>query len=252
MSEGLSDIAPPDLVIARDALFLDLDGTLVEIAEDPAAVRMNNEACLMLRALNDRVSGALAVLTGRALDAADGITGATIVPIGALHGLHIRGATGDMLAQPAPLAQLRELAANIAAEIARGSLNARLEDKGASIALHYRHAPDEEARICAFARAAAEKIGLRTLKGKLVIEILPLGAAKGDALRIFMQTPPFAGRAPIAVGDDITDESAFAAANALGGASILVGPPRITAARYRLESVNAVHAWLSRGLEAAR
>lgn len=90
------------------------------------------------------------------------------------------------------------------------------------------------------------------MRGKMVVELLPPDAAKGDALRDFMKVAPFAERTPVMVGDDVTDESAFEAANALGGFSILVGHVRETAARHRLESVAAVRAWLAHALEAAR
>ncbi|HRO03436.1 MAG TPA: trehalose-phosphatase [Terricaulis sp.] len=249
---GLKDTAPPALDAAHDALFLDLDGTLVEIADDPAQVRMDEAARAMLRALAKRAGGAVAVLTGRTMAEADRISGAAIGAVAALHGLEMRWSHAAPLQAPQPARQVRDLAAMFAKQIARGDLNARLEDKNVSLALHYRHAPEAEARVHEAACAAAAAHNLRTMKGKMVIEILPPGANKGDALRAFMQAPPFAGRRPIMVGDDITDESAFEAANALGGASILVGPARASAASSRLDGVAAVRAWLGAALEAAR
>ena len=247
---GLRDKAPPALEAGRDALFLDLDGTLVEIADDPAAVRMDARTQDILRALNQRAGGALALITGRTLEAADTVTGCVIAPVGGLHGMQMRIAHqhAPLLR---PLAPVRALVTEFGALAASGALDVHIEDKGLSLALHYRHAPWAEKRVHELAEAAAQRHGLRTLKGKMVIEILPQGAGKGDALRTFMQQAPFAGRRPIMVGDDITDESAFAAANELGGVSVLVGAPRQTHAAYRLENVAAVRAWLARALEAA-
>ena len=85
-------------------------------------------------------------------------------------------------------------------------------------------------------------------RGKMVAELRPAGANKGDALKALMREPRFMGARPLFVGDDLTDEHAFGAAAELGGAGILVGPPRETAARYRLESVKAVADWLQAAL----
>lgn len=246
--------APP-LELGRDALFLDLDGTLVDIADDPASVRLEGAGRALLRELSSGADGAVAVLTGRTLDAADLLIGQAIAPVAAQHGLTIRferGARIDGFATSADLSRVRVVATDLAALASKGQLEARIEDKGASVALHFRHQPRAEARVHEIAEAMADKAGLRTIKGKMVIEILPSGGGKGDALRTFMQHAPFAARRPVMVGDDVTDESAFAAANALGGVSVLVGPMRESAAQYRLEDVAAVHEWLARALEAGR
>jgi trehalose 6-phosphate phosphatase len=247
---GLLKVSPPVLDLKRDALFLDLDGTVVEIADSPSDVRLEPGMRAVLCAWGER--GALAVLTGRAVADADRILNGAIGAIAGLHGLESRLSPQHWSRRGGEHAGVRELAQRFAEEIASGALNARLEDKGASFALHYRHAPEQEARVVRAAEAAAEVHGLRALKGKMVVEILPSGAAKGDALREFMEIAPFAGRRPVAVGDDVTDESAFEAANALGGLSVLVGPARATAAQARLDSVTAVGDWLSRALEGVR
>src|SRR6185369_6443280 len=101
-----------------------------------------------------------------------------------------------------------------------------VEAKPLSIALHYRRAPALEERILAFMRALARRPGFMLQRGKMVAELRPAGADKGDALKALMREPRFMGARPLFVGDDLTDEHAFAAAAALGGAGILVGPPR--------------------------
>ncbi|HMC91944.1 MAG TPA: trehalose-phosphatase, partial [Allosphingosinicella sp.] len=120
-------------------------------------------------------------------------------------------------------------------------------DKPASVALHYRLAPHREEEAVALAQSLAARTGLVVQRGKMVVELRPCGADKGDALRALMAEPPFAGARPVFVGDDVTDEDGFRAATALGGLGIIVGPPRETAAHYRLPDVEAVHRWLAAG-----
>lgn len=241
---GLMSLAPPDPDLSRDALFLDLDGTLAEIADEPRAARVDAAMLAALRLAAN--AGAVAVLTGRTIEDADEILEGAIEAIAGLHGLESRLSPQVWTRRLTPHEAMAEVSAKAQEKIARNCLNVRLENKGASLALHYRHAPDEETRVRAWAEHIAERLGLRALRGKMVVEILPAGATKGDALREFMQLPLFAGRRPVVAGDDVTDESAFAAANALGGISVLVGPERETAARYRLERVADVGAWLAR------
>jgi trehalose 6-phosphate phosphatase len=120
-----------------------------------------------------------------------------------------------------------------------------VEEKPASIALHYRGAPQHEETALALVGALAARTGLALQPGKMVVELRPPGADKGDAVRRLMAEPAFAGKRPVFVGDDLTDEHAFTAAAEMGGAGILVGPPRETAAAWRLDDVAAVAAWLT-------
>jgi trehalose 6-phosphate phosphatase len=119
-----------------------------------------------------------------------------------------------------------------------------IEDKPAGVALHYRQAPGEAGTVTDFMEALARDAKLIVQKGSMVVELRPPGADKGDAVRAFMAQDLFAGARPVFLGDDLTDEHAFAAAEALGGVGILVGPDRSTKARYRLPSVAAVADWL--------
>lgn len=120
-----------------------------------------------------------------------------------------------------------------------------LEDKGLSVALHYRSAPQLAKHVLATAGHLARQLGLTLQTGKMVAELRTPGADKGDALRAFMSEPPFAGHVPIFIGDDDTDEAAFRAAAALGGHGIRVGRPNgPTAAAWHLADVSAVAIWL--------
>jgi trehalose 6-phosphate phosphatase len=121
-----------------------------------------------------------------------------------------------------------------------------VEEKPFSIAIHYRRAPDREPQVRAFMDGLAAATGLVVQQGKMVTELRPAGADKGDAVRAFMAEPPFAGARPLFVGDDLTDEDAFRAAAELGGGGVLVGTSRATAASWRLDDVAAVAGWLSR------
>lgn len=243
--------APPTLDFARHALFLDLDGTLVDIASQPHFVAASERTRETLRAIGAATGGALALVTGREIEDADRILGGAVACIAGLHGLECRISPGQWRTRAAATPELRALIADLLAAAQRGALNAIVEDKGASVALHYRHAPASEAHTIRAAEAAATERGFRTQRGKMVIEILPQGASKGDAVRGLMIDPLFAGRTPVAVGDDITDESAFAAANALGGISVRVGQTQPTEARFNLAGVAQVHDWLERSLVTA-
>jgi trehalose 6-phosphate phosphatase len=119
-----------------------------------------------------------------------------------------------------------------------------LEDKGSALVLHFRRHPEKRAQTEALARAAVEGLdGLHVMAGHAIFEILQRGITKGRALRRFMRRPPFAGRVPVFVGDDVTDEDGLRAASAEGGFGVKIGDDE-TAALYRLPDTKAVHDWL--------
>jgi trehalose 6-phosphate phosphatase len=144
------------------------------------------------------------------------------------------------VAVPPDLAEAR---AEIAA-FAEGKDGLLVEEKPAGLALHFRLAPEREGEALALVEAIASRTGLEVQRGKMVAELRPPGADKGDALAALMREPPFAGARPLFVGDDLTDERGFEAAARLGGGGVLVGAPRATAALWRLPDVAAVAAWL--------
>ena len=234
--------APPPLRLAGTALFLDFDGTLVELAEAPDLIEIPDTLPALLARLAGRLEGRLAIVSGRAIADLERYLGDAALTVSGSHGLELRLPGGRSLGGSAPDAMddVRRQVARFAAEMP-GLL---VEEKPASAAVHFRQAPDQEEKVGAFLAALAERTGLVLQHGKMVIELRPRGADKGDALRRIMAEPVFAGARPLFVGDDLTDEDAFTAAAALGGAGVLVGAPRDTAARWRLPSVAAVAQWL--------
>lgn len=239
----MADLAPPPpLPRHRSALFLDFDGTLVELAEAPDAIAVPGELAGLLEALAARLEGRLAIVSGRALADLDRHVSCSAVAMSGSHGLELRLADGRHLPveRPSALDDARDEIARFAAAH-EGLL---VEEKPASVALHFRQAPERESEVAALVDRLAERTGLIVQRGKMVAELRPAGADKGDALHALMREPAFAAARPWFVGDDLTDERAFAAAAELGGAGVLVGPPRGTAARYRLEGVAEVAAWL--------
>jgi trehalose 6-phosphate phosphatase len=234
--------APPPLEPGGTALFLDFDGTLVELADAPDLIRIPDALPPLLDRLADRLEGRLAIVSGRAIADLERHLGHIAFAVSGSHGFELRLADGRRLA-----GATLDLPAAIRSEIARFAASVPgllAEEKPGGIAVHYRRAPEEEGRVAAFLAGLAERTGLVLQRGKMVVELRPPGADKGAALRRMMTEPPFAGARPLFVGDDLTDEHAFAAAAALGGAGMLVGAPRETTALWRLPGVDAVARWL--------
>ena len=238
--------APKPLRLSDSALFLDLDGTLAPIVARPQDVRPDPRRTRMLEVLLAGLDGRLAVVSGRTLADVDRILEGRVTCVAAVHGLVRRDADG-VTQEAAPHPALRQVTEALHGFAARDP-GLLVEDKGVSVALHYRLAQSfgPAARICA--RRLAAQTGLELQDGDMVEELRTPGAAKGDSIRAFMQTPAFRGAHPVFVGDDITDEHGFAEVERLGGCGVLVGRPRDTAARCGLRNVEDVAAWL----EAAR
>ncbi|MGE0829891.1 MAG: trehalose-phosphatase [Hyphomonadaceae bacterium] len=225
----------------RQALFLDLDGTLVDIVERPELTVADADLRRDLAALNSVFDGAVAILSGRTLADIERILGRNIEIVVGVHGVERRVRNEVVRNASADLSDVRQRLRRL---VDRGALPAELEDKGHAIALHYRASPQEEAFVRAVAAEVAAPIGLQVLHGKMVVEILPYGVTKGTALKALLKEPQFKGRVPIVVGDDVTDEDAFEAANEAGGYSVLVGDPRLTKATSSLANAASVRAWL--------
>lgn len=235
----------PPGVAAGDALFLDLDGTLIEIAPTPDAVRPARRLPQLLEHLSRRLGSALAIVSGRPISEIDRLLSPRVLPAAGLHGLERRSANGAHHPPPA-LPRLRELRTGLQ-DFAADHPGLLLEDKGAALALHYRARPELRAPAAAAVEAVlgCAREGLAVQRGKAVIEIRPDGADKGMAVEAFMSEPPFAGRRPVFAGDDLTDEAAFRAVRARGGVTVRVGGEGATAAEWSLADVAAVHAWLA-------
>lgn len=230
----------------RWALFLDIDGTLLDLAATPDAIQVPLSLSADLQAVSARLKGALALVTGRSLAYADGLFTSCRFPIAGLHGAEFRGADGETVlaaATPAFVALKRRLVEQTA--WMEGVL---IEDKGAAVAAHYRLAPAYDAVLKAIMRTFAEEAGPNWIlqPGKMVFEIRPARADKGDAVATYLKQPAFAGRLPIAIGDDLTDESMFALANDRGGHSIRVGSlSTATCALGKASSPSAIRSALS-------
>lgn len=240
--------APP-LLTEHCALFLDIDGTLLELAERPDAVRADRAVKELLPALRDTLGGAFALVTGRGISDVDRLFPTLELAVAGQHGAERRDANGTVhLHAPAPgtLADLRALFT----EFAGKHPGLLLEDKGHSLAIHYRQAPELAGLV---RRAIIEGVeatgttGYELQPGKCLLEIRPEGRDKGAAISDFMAEPPFRGRFPVFVGDDRGDEHGFATVDALGGWSVKVGAGH-SRARFRLDDVSAVRQWLTRSL----
>jgi len=236
--------APPPPSLDGAALFLDFDGTLVELAETPDTIQVSPALSPLLQRLRAVLDGRLAIISGRAIKDLERHLHCAGIAVSGSHGLELRLRDGSHvpLAAPRGLDRAREKAVSFAGAIP-GLL---VETKPFSIALHYRKAPARAEEVEKFMAELAAASGLTLQHGKMVVELRPPGADKGDAVRALMAEPEFAGTRPLFVGDDLTDEDAFRAAAELGGGGILVGPPRDTAATCRLDDVRAVSAWLER------
>ncbi len=228
------------------AIFFDVDGTLIDLAATPEAVVVPPELVADLGRLRESAEGALALVSGRSIDTLDALFAPGRFTLVGLHGSQFREPDGVETVIPTP-PLLRAAEPMLAALVGRFP-GTQLEDKGGSIAVHFRGAPAAGPEIEAVLEdmAAASDGILAAQKGKMVIELKAAGASKGAAVKRLMKDIPFAGREPIAVGDDVTDEEMFAVVNELGGMTIRVGPPdRPTKARYRIETPEAVRNWLA-------
>ncbi|HSW13376.1 MAG TPA: trehalose-phosphatase [Solimonas sp.] len=235
---------PPTVRTAEIALFHDIDGSLLELAADPDQVIVAAYLPALLAELREALGGALAVVTGRPLSVIDQLLTPLRLAGAGLHGAELRSDPEG------PILQGPYLDAGGVAEALRlyfaGDPRILVEDKGMAVALHYRHAPMRRAECEAVVGALASTLGLSVTLGKMVVEALPPAANKGQALQQLLRQPPFAGRMPVFVGDDVTDEDGIAVAQALGGYGVKVGPGP-SAARYRLDTVRDVHRWLAAG-----
>lgn len=242
---GRNDAVP--LVGAECAYFFDIDGTLLEIAATPSVVFVDREMVDLIKQLFRACGGAVALISGRPIADIDALFSGLEIPVAGQHGVERRDAAGRVTRHPFPVDRLDEARSQLrdAVSLHPGLL---LEDKGLSLALHYRQAPNLAGYAQGLIRSVQQALGAEFCiqSGKQVIELKPAGKDKGIAVREFMDETPFAGRTPVFVGDDETDEFGFAMVNRMGGRSVKVGEGA-TSARWRLRDVQSVHAWLKGG-----
>lgn len=235
--------APPLDLVTSASLFLDFDGTLADLIDDPDAVRADAELRGILLRLAVAMPGRVAIVSGRSMEQLDRMLGE------AAHGLALAGSHGAELrveGEATEAAAPPELPAIAAAMDAfkRARPGVAVERKTLGAALHYRRAPEHEAEALALAQALADEHGLHLQRGKMMAEVRADGD-KGRAITALVAGAAMAGTTPLVFGDDLTDEAGFAAAARLSGAGVLVGrSPRDTAARYGLADVAAVRRWL--------
>lgn len=243
-------MTPPTLTSPRGlALFLDFDGTLVEIAEKPDAVRVAASTRLVLERLQGLLDGALAIVTGREIEVVDAMLSPFRCPIAGVHGLTRRDAAGRAHAKivSADFLDAAERRLTVLAARFPGLL---IERKSHAIALHYRGDPSvEPACLAAMEEVAALDDQVRLVRGKMVIEARPSGGDKGTAVADFMGEAPFAGRRPLFAGDDVTDEDAFRVVNGLNGISLKIGAGD-SVAHYRARDTAAFLQWLEQTADA--
>lgn len=240
---------------ANIALFLDVDGTLLPIRDKPDDVVADSTLIATLRRCSLRLDGAMALVSGRAISEIDRIFAPEVFPAAGAHGAELRmhdGRTTSVDDAPLPEKALRPIERLVARHE-----ELLLEHKRGGVSLHYRRAPTLETACRNLAHRVVDELGdaYRLIAGKMVFEIAPQAHNKGVAINEFLATPPFAGRRPVFVGDDVTDEDGFRVVNELGGVSIRVGDIADSEARFALATAEDVVSWLQDailGSEAAR
>jgi trehalose 6-phosphate phosphatase len=228
------------------ALFLDVDGTLLDIALTPDQVAVPSGLVELLVRLSKGLDGAFAILTGRQLKEIDALLAPAEFVGGGVHGAELRTRPGGHIAQVAtalPNSLVDELMG-----LAHRMPGIVAEPKGPGVAVHYRLAPDLKPVIEAEIRRVLARYGdsLVLCPGRKLFEIIPAGHSKGSALEALAGLPPFCGRLPIMIGDDLGDVPALAAAQRLGGVGLRVAGEHFGHAGTDLEGPASVLAWLTK------
>lgn len=237
----------PPALQGDQAVFLDIDGCLLDFADRPEDVVVPDGLRADVATLREALDGALALVSGRPLAQIDALFPGLRLEAAGLHGLELRPRVAQAPLAPPPVAALTRIRAE-AEQVARAHPGAWVEDKGVALAFHWRAAPSARAAMEAVAAVAVGELpGYRPLHGNCVLELRPDGHHKGSAIERLMQAPPFAGRVPVFAGDDFTDEDGFMTINSLGGHSIIVGSRRPTTARHAVADTAALRAWLGDG-----
>ena len=236
-------IAPP-VKPGHFAFFFDLDGTLAEIKPHPDQVAIPDTQLRILHEISLRNQGALALISGRSMAELDQLARPYRFPLAGVHGAERRDIHGHEHIVSLPEALIQTLQTQLTTRLA-DLPGTELEAKGMAFALHYRQAPEHAQAVLALAMSLTDAYPQLALQpGKCVVEIKPQGINKGAAITAFMAEPPFSGRIPVFVGDDLTDEAGFGVVNQAGGISVKVGPGDTTAG-WRLGSVTRVWQWIS-------
>ena len=238
------------------AYFLDVDGTLIEIAARPESVCVPGSLITLLGDLYRRTGGACALVSGRQINDLDALFAPLRLPAAGVHGAEWRqdggaierlGALGENAAGSGGLAAELAEAREALRPLASAHPLISVEDKGTALAVHFRSSPDLAGMVRSAAAAiVASGTLLQAQHGKMVVELKPAGVNKGQAVLRYLDVAPFQGRRPVYVGDDLTDEYGFEVANRSDGIAVRVGDGAPTCAPWHLPSVGAVHQWLAR------
>jgi trehalose 6-phosphate phosphatase len=235
----------PAAALGSHALFLDIDGTLLELALTPDGVEVPASLVSMLQRLSISLDGAIAFVSGRTIAAIDRLFNPLVLPAVGVHGSEIRTHGAALPADERLSTALQAVVP--ALQQAVGQIRGvQLENKGSAVALHYRGAPERGRDVLQLAEKSVAHLGgeFGALLGKCVVEIRPRHLTKGTAIERLMTEAPFRGRTPIFAGDDRTDEDAFEVVNRLGGISVHIGDNAASVAKYRLADPDALRAWL--------
>jgi trehalose 6-phosphate phosphatase len=243
----------PPALSESAALFLDFDGTLAPIAPRPQDVRVPVWVQPSLHALQARFGGALAIVSGRPLAQLDDFLAPLRLPAAGAHGAEWRSASGRISRQ---LGEPPATVVHAARVLVAAHVGLILEMKPSGFSLHYRARPElegecQDALHAALAAAPGASAAWQWLHGHCVFELKQRAVSKGTAVRALLAQPPFAGRQPVFVGDDVTDEDGIAAVQAAGGFGVRVGGGA-SQARYRLADTDAVGAWLTAAAKSGR
>ena len=218
-----NQISVPPALTGNYAFFFDLDGTLADIQPHPDQVVIPDSTLQALNALAQQQGGAVALISGRSMAELDALTHPWRLPLAGVHGAERRDINGKTYIVSLPTALRDEIAAELTSAL-EALPGCELESKEMAFALHYRQAPQQQSAVLELAQRIVQRYPLLALQlGKCVVEIKPRGVNKGEAITAFMQEAPFAGREPVFVGDDLTDEAGFSVVNQLQGMSVKVG-----------------------------
>lgn len=244
----LLPLAPVPAADAHWALLLDVDGTLLDFKDDPQAVAASPSLIDLLGNLHHVLRGALALVSGRAIEDIDRIFGHPGWAAAGLHGMELRHADGRFRRGQVSTSDRTRMRKLVDELVARFD-GVEIEDKKQAIALHCRNDPDQLVALHAAAEALLPQLaGYELQPGRQVLEIKPSGIDKGQAVAELLEQPPFVGRVPVYLGDDLTDEHAFEHVNRVQGLSVRVGSREPTTAHFTLRDPAAAQAWLQRVL----
>ena len=234
-------LPPPDM-LEQASLFLDFDGTLVEIAARPDAVVVENRLRDLIRLLYEHMQGRLAIVSGRAAGNIGALLDGMAITLVGSHGGELHWADGRRSIMEPP--RYDGVTRAILQGLREHHPAVLVEEKPLGLALHFRQAPQAEVACHDAALQIAARTQLTLQPGKMVIELKMAGIDKGEAVRVLMAEAPMRDGRPVFVGDDQTDEAGFRAAVKLGGCGVLVCALRDTIASYRLAGVDQTLRWL--------